>query len=151
MALLLDEPTNHLDLDSIHWLQSFLNHYERNPDRDLARPGTFSTAYVPTSPTSITRPYHLTGSYDEMVLDQTQVRSQIEAQNSQREKKIAQLNDFIAAFFPRHPFQPGAIRAAKRWNGSRSPSLQNPISASVPQVRAEAPFGQTHPRVGSRQ
>ncbi len=27
-ALLLDEPTNHLDLDSIHWLQSFLNNYD---------------------------------------------------------------------------------------------------------------------------
>jgi ATPase subunit of ABC transporter with duplicated ATPase domains len=24
-ALLLDEPTNHLDLDSIHWLQDFMN------------------------------------------------------------------------------------------------------------------------------
>src|SRR5437764_217951 len=27
-ALLLDEPTNYLDLDSIHWLQDFLVHYE---------------------------------------------------------------------------------------------------------------------------
>src|ERR1700748_3414046 len=27
-ALLLDEPTNHLDLDSIHWLQGFLNDYD---------------------------------------------------------------------------------------------------------------------------
>src|SRR5436190_7779255 len=27
-ALLLDEPTNHLDLDSIHWLQRFLERYE---------------------------------------------------------------------------------------------------------------------------
>ena len=27
-ALLLDEPTNHLDLDSIHWLQGFLNVYD---------------------------------------------------------------------------------------------------------------------------
>src|SRR5579862_13591 len=26
-ALLLDEPTNHLDLESIHWLQDFLNRY----------------------------------------------------------------------------------------------------------------------------
>src|SRR3981081_4742048 len=26
-ALLLDEPTNYLDLESIHWLQSFLNEY----------------------------------------------------------------------------------------------------------------------------
>ena len=27
-ALLLDEPTNHLDLESIHWLQDFLNRYQ---------------------------------------------------------------------------------------------------------------------------
>src|SRR3954453_13546317 len=27
-ALLLDEPTNHLDLDSIHWLEEFLVHYD---------------------------------------------------------------------------------------------------------------------------
>src|SRR5277367_2772522 len=27
-ALLLDEPTNYLDLDSIHWLQDFLVHFE---------------------------------------------------------------------------------------------------------------------------
>ncbi|MFI5073272.1 MAG: ATP-binding cassette domain-containing protein, partial [Terriglobales bacterium] len=27
-ALLLDEPTNNLDLDSIHWLQGFLNQYD---------------------------------------------------------------------------------------------------------------------------
>jgi ATPase subunit of ABC transporter with duplicated ATPase domains len=39
-----------------------------------------------------------TGSYDDMVLAKTQIRSQIESQNSQREKKISQLNDFIARF-----------------------------------------------------
>jgi ATPase subunit of ABC transporter with duplicated ATPase domains len=39
-----------------------------------------------------------TGTYDDMVMTKTQVRSQIEAQNAQREKKIAQLNDFIARF-----------------------------------------------------
>src|SRR6202161_2177841 len=27
-ALMLDEPTNHLDLESIHWLQGFLNNYD---------------------------------------------------------------------------------------------------------------------------
>src|SRR6516164_6935509 len=27
-ALLLDEPTNYLDLDSVHWLQDFLNEYD---------------------------------------------------------------------------------------------------------------------------
>ncbi len=33
-----------------------------------------------------------------MVLAKTQVRSQIESQNAQREKKISQLNEFIARF-----------------------------------------------------
>src|SRR6202008_1785505 len=39
-----------------------------------------------------------TGGYDDMVMAKTQVRTTIEAQNEQREKKIAQLNDFIARF-----------------------------------------------------
>src|SRR5207302_5236237 len=38
------------------------------------------------------------GGYDDMVVAKTQIRSQIEADNEQREKKIAQLNDFIARF-----------------------------------------------------
>src|SRR5438045_5326324 len=33
-----------------------------------------------------------------MVLAKTQIRSRIEADNAQREKKIAQLNEFIARF-----------------------------------------------------
>ena len=39
-----------------------------------------------------------TGGYDDMVLAKTQIRATIEAENAQREKKIAQLNDFIARF-----------------------------------------------------
>ena len=39
-----------------------------------------------------------TGAYDDMVVAKTQIRSQIESQNAQREKKIAQLNEFIARF-----------------------------------------------------
>jgi ATPase subunit of ABC transporter with duplicated ATPase domains len=38
------------------------------------------------------------GGYDDMVLAKTQIRSRIEADYAQREKKIAQLNDFIARF-----------------------------------------------------
>ena len=98
LALLLDEPTNHLDIDSIHWLQSFLNHYDGtliviSHDRHFLNSVCTHIADIDYE-TIIT----YTGSYDEMVLAKTQVRSQIEAQNSQREKKIAQLNDFIARF-----------------------------------------------------
>jgi len=38
------------------------------------------------------------GGYDEMVLAKTAVRERIESENAQREKKIAQLQDFIARF-----------------------------------------------------
>ena len=39
-----------------------------------------------------------TGGYDDMVMAKTQIRSTLESQIAQREKKIAQLNEFIARF-----------------------------------------------------
>jgi ATPase subunit of ABC transporter with duplicated ATPase domains len=39
-----------------------------------------------------------TGGYDDMVLQKTQIRSRVESENAQREKKIAQLQEFIARF-----------------------------------------------------
>src|SRR2546429_2373661 len=97
-ALLLDEPTNHLDLDSIHWLQGFLNVYDGvviaiSHDRHFLNSICTHIADIDYE-TIIT----YTGSYDDMVVAKTQVRSQIESQNAQREKKIAQLNEFIARF-----------------------------------------------------
>jgi len=97
-ALLLDEPTNHLDLDSIHWLQGFLNVYDGvviaiSHDRHFLNSICTHIADIDYE-TIIT----YTGSYDDMVVAKTQVRSQIEAQNAQREKKISQLNEFIARF-----------------------------------------------------
>jgi len=97
-ALLLDEPTNHLDLDSIHWLRAFLNQYEGvllviSHDRHFLNRVCTHIADIDYE-TIIT----YTGTYDDMVVAKTQIRSQIEAQNSQREKKIAQLNEFIARF-----------------------------------------------------
>jgi ATPase subunit of ABC transporter with duplicated ATPase domains len=97
-ALLLDEPTNHLDLDSIQWLQAFLNQYEGvllviSHDRHFLNRVCTHIADIDYE-TIIT----YTGTYDDMVVAKTQIRSQIEGQNSQREKKIAQLNEFIARF-----------------------------------------------------
>src|ERR1700733_12698083 len=97
-ALLLDEPTNNLDLDSIHWLQGFLNAYDGivitiSHDRHFLNSICTHIADIDYE-TIIT----YTGSYDDMVVAKTQVRSQIESQNAQREKKIAQLNEFIARF-----------------------------------------------------
>src|SRR5712672_993103 len=97
-ALLLDEPTNHLDLDSIHWLQAFLNQFEGvliviSHDRHFLNRVCTHIADIDYE-TIIT----YTGTYDDMVIAKTQIRSQIESQNAQREKKISQLNEFIARF-----------------------------------------------------
>jgi ATPase subunit of ABC transporter with duplicated ATPase domains len=97
-ALLLDEPTNHLDLDSIHWLQDFLVRYEGtliviSHDRHFLNAVCTHAADIDYE-TIIT----YTGGYDDMVLAKTAIRSRVEADNAQREKKIAQLNDFIARF-----------------------------------------------------
>src|SRR4051812_37322407 len=97
-ALLLDEPTNHLDLESIHWLQGFLNEYDGvviviSHDRHFLNRVCTHIADIDYE-TIITYP----GTYDDMVVMKTKVRSQVTAQNAQREKKIAQLNDFIARF-----------------------------------------------------
>src|SRR4051812_21434229 len=97
-ALLLDEPTNHLDLDSIHWLREFLVRYEGtliviSHDRHFLNAVCTRIADIDYQ-TIIT----YTGGYDDMVLAKTQIRSRVESENAQREKKIAQLNEFIARF-----------------------------------------------------
>src|ERR1700689_1963343 len=97
-ALLLDEPTNSLDLDSVHWLQNFLLEFQGSlitisHDRHFLNSVCTHIADIDYE-TIIT----YTGGYDDMVLAKTQVRSRLESQNAQREKKIAQLNEFIARF-----------------------------------------------------
>jgi len=97
-ALLLDEPTNHLDLDSVHWLQDYLTHYQGaliviSHDRHFLNSVCTHIADIDYETVIL-----YTGGYDDMVLAKTQIRSRIESQNQQREKKIAQLNEFIARF-----------------------------------------------------
>jgi ATPase subunit of ABC transporter with duplicated ATPase domains len=97
-ALLLDEPTNYLDLESIHWLRDFLLKFEGalitiSHDRHFLNQVCTHTADIDYQ-TIIT----YTGGYDDMVAAKSGIRAQLEAQNEQREKKIAQLNEFIARF-----------------------------------------------------
>ena len=97
-ALMLDEPTNYLDLDSIHWLQDFLLSYDGtliaiSHDRHFLNSVTTHTADIDYQTIII-----YTGGYDDMVMAKTQIRSRLESENAQREKKIAQLNEFIARF-----------------------------------------------------
>ncbi len=98
IALLLDEPTNHLDLDSVHWLEDYLNRFDGtlitiSHDRHFLNNICTHTADIDYQ-TIIT----YTGGYDDMLIAKTQIRSRIESENAERQKKIAQLNEFIARF-----------------------------------------------------
>ena len=97
-ALLLDEPTNNLDLDSIRWLERFLEEYQGvlvviSHDRHFLNAICTHIADIDYE-TIIVYP----GIYDEMVMAKSQVRARIEQENSERSKKISQLQDFVARF-----------------------------------------------------
>ena len=97
-TLLLDEPTNHLDLESIGWLEDFLEHYHGtlvviSHDRHFLNSVCTHIADIDYE-TIITYP----GNYDDMVMAKTAVRSRAEQDAKSKEKKIAQLKEFVSRF-----------------------------------------------------
>jgi ATPase subunit of ABC transporter with duplicated ATPase domains len=97
-ALLLDEPTNHMDLDSIHWLEGFLQQYRGtliviSHDRHFLNAVCTHIADIDYE-TIILYP----GNYDDMVRQKVQAREGVEASNRDKARKIAQLQEFIARF-----------------------------------------------------
>lgn len=97
-ALLLDEPTNHLDLESIGWLEKFLFNYRGtliviSHDRHFLNSVTTHIADIDYE-TIILYP----GNYDEMIVAKSSVRERSELEAKSKEKKIAQLREFVAKF-----------------------------------------------------
>ncbi|MBA3816854.1 MAG: ABC-F family ATP-binding cassette domain-containing protein [Parachlamydiaceae bacterium] len=97
-ALLLDEPTNHLDLESIGWLEKFLFQYRGtliviSHDRHFLNSVTTHIADIDYE-TIIIYP----GNYDDMVMAKTAVRERTESEAKSKEKKIAQLQEFVSRF-----------------------------------------------------
>jgi ATPase subunit of ABC transporter with duplicated ATPase domains len=97
-ALLLDEPTNHLDLESIGWLEKFLHGYKGtliviSHDRHFLNSVTTHIADIDYE-TIIIYP----GNYDEMIVAKTSVRERSESEAKSKEKKVAQLREFVSRF-----------------------------------------------------
>ncbi len=97
-ALILDEPTNHLDLESIGWLEDFLHQYSGvlivvSHDRHFLNAVTSHIADIDYE-TLIIYP----GNYDSMLVAKTAVRERAEEDNKSKEKKIAQLREFVSRF-----------------------------------------------------
>ena len=130
-VLLLDEPTNNLDLDSIRWLEGFLCEYEGvlvtiSHDRHFLN--AICTHIADIDYNSIIT---YTGNYDDMVLAKSQVRSRVEAENDDRRKKIAQLQDFVARF--------GAGTRASQVQ-SRKKEIEKLAVADLKKSNIERPF-----------
>jgi ATPase subunit of ABC transporter with duplicated ATPase domains len=97
-ALLLDEPTNHLDLESIGWLEKFLCQYKGtlvviSHDRHFLNSITTHIADIDYD-TIIIYP----GNYDSMIVAKSSVRDRAESESKSKEKKIAQLREFVSRF-----------------------------------------------------
>ena len=97
-ALLLDEPTNHLDLESIKWLEDFLHDYTGtlivvSHDRHFLNTICTHIADIDYE-TVIIYP----GNYDDMIANKSHARSRAEQENKSREKKVAQLREFVQKF-----------------------------------------------------
>lgn len=97
-ALILDEPTNHLDLESITWLEEFLQGYQGtlivvSHDRHFLNTVTTHIADIDYETIIL-----YTGNYDEMVVAKTSVRERADAENKAKEKKISQLREFVSKF-----------------------------------------------------
>ncbi len=97
-ALLLDEPTNHLDMTSIGWLEEFLCQYRGtlvvvSHDRHFLNAVTTHIADIDYE-TLIIYP----GNYDDMVETKTAARDRASEDAKSKEKKIAQLREFVDRF-----------------------------------------------------
>ena len=87
-----------MDLVSIGWLESFLLNYDGtlivvSHDRHFLNAVTTDIADIDYD-TIITYP----GNYDSMLVAKTSVRDRAEQENKSKEKKIAQLKEFVSKF-----------------------------------------------------
>lgn len=97
-ALLLDEPTNHLDMESIGWLELFLEKFNgvlvvTSHDKHFLNSVCTHIADIDYE-TIIIYP----GNYDQMVSTKLHLRSQAENEAKSKEKKIAKLQEFVSKF-----------------------------------------------------
>ncbi|MDX9722147.1 MAG: ATP-binding cassette domain-containing protein [Myxococcota bacterium] len=96
--LLLDEPTNHLDLQSLEWLEKFLDNYPGSllivsHDRAFLNRSVKSIASLERRSVRL-----YSGNYDAFIAAKTEELEQLEKAALQQSKKIAATQAFIERF-----------------------------------------------------
>lgn len=96
--LLLDEPTNNLDINTIRWLEAFLN--ERSSTMVIISHDRHFLNAVCTHMADIDygelRVYP--GNYDDFMRASTQARERLQSENSKKSAQIADLQQFVSRF-----------------------------------------------------
>ncbi len=96
--LLLDEPTNHLDLESIHWLEDYLENFNNtvivvSHDRHF-----LNTVCTHICDIDFGRIQLYVGNYDFWYMSSQLAAKQMKDEKKRREEKIAELKEFIQRF-----------------------------------------------------
>ncbi len=96
--LLLDEPTNHLDLESIHWLENFLENFNNtvivvSHDRHFLNSVCTHIADIDFGKVLL-----YVGNYDFWYLSSQLAAKQMKDDRRKREDKISELKEFIQRF-----------------------------------------------------
>ncbi|MBO5452513.1 MAG: ABC-F family ATP-binding cassette domain-containing protein [Clostridia bacterium] len=96
MILILDEPTNFLDENHINWLTSFLQNYENAfilVSHDMPFLSKVTNIIYHLENTNLTR---YKGTYEDFLRMHELKKNQIEQAYKKQQKKIADLEDFVA-------------------------------------------------------
>ena len=96
--LLLDEPTNHLDLESIHWLEDYLEDFNNtvivvSHDRHF-----LNTVCTHICDIDYGKIQLYEGNYDFWYMSSQLAAKQMKDEKKRREEKIAELKEFIQRF-----------------------------------------------------
>ena len=96
--LLLDEPTNHLDLESIHWLEDYLENFNNtvivvSHDRHF-----LNTVCTHICDIDYGKIQLYVGNYDFWYMSSQLALKQMKDEKKRREDKIAELKEFIQRF-----------------------------------------------------
>ncbi len=97
-VLLLDEPSNHLDLQSVVWLESFLQSYEGSVlliSHDRKFLNTLTTRIFELDRSTLTI---YSGNYDDYERLKEDKQAQLESQAANQNRRIAEVERFIERF-----------------------------------------------------
>ena len=127
--LLLDEPTNHLDLETVVWLQKYLQNYSGSLfliSHDRAFLNALVTRIVELNHQQI---FQYSGNYDDFVIQKEARRSQQLAAYKNQQRRIEQLQTFIDRFGAKNT--KAAQAQSKRKEIARMERIEAPEGDSV--------------------